>query len=421
MLCLRVFVFLGALLALSACGSGVPQEAVDPYANQGGGGSSEVATSGPAATLDLSSVSLVGDDERSMLATLVADAESRGVVPLGEEDDGPNTYVPRVGGDLPTAVPGSDGTRGLVTPLPRVGVVAGSTPVVAVTATPAPVLDFTYVVPSCEEDFLGTIARDRGLVGRWFEKHFRTINSGLSDVEAVFDADYVRGLNEGFEASRPDCVASGWAPEVSYGIECEGKTLAGNAVTDSSFYGEYTGASTIGRTREGDFVWHPTRQRERLVLIHFLRLPDRDEPGCWTGDMVTGRWVWQIKGGSEFGYMNPSSAVCNGNLLLRAESLYRNGWESSQWMVSVTEYLRANRALCPRHGLYPVMDASEGCRVQVGTGAFQGGVVIHWDTRKVPTGNAVCWVAMEDANDGGLVWSAYARNGDQVLLAVPGG
>ena len=78
MFCLRVFVFLGALLALSACGSGVPQEAVDPYANQGGGGSSEVATSGPAPTLDLSSVSLVGNDERRMLATLVADRrESR--------------------------------------------------------------------------------------------------------------------------------------------------------------------------------------------------------------------------------------------------------------------------------------------------------------------------------------------------------
>ena len=415
---------LGAMVA--ACGSGVPQEAVDPYANRGGGGATATpdGEASAAPTVDLSSLSLVGDEERRMLGTLVADAERRGIVggtPGPGASAGGVSVVPRVGATPVVTVVAAGGTAGGQTPVPRVGVVAGATPVAVATATPVVGAQYTYELAPCEEDFREMLARDRGLVGRWFEMHPRTLAGLLREREGGFDVDYVAALNEGFEASRPDCVAAGWAPEFSYGAECEGFTFRGVDITSGGFLGKFQGASISGRTRQGAFVWNPTHQEADLVLIQFSRLPMSEDAGCWVGDIVSGRWGWQTADGSAHGGMYPSSAVCNGNLLIRAELLYESSWDSAEWLSGVERYLRENRELCPRARLSPVLEAAPGCPETGPAGPFEGGVVVHWDFTRVFDGMPVCWVGNVDPNDGGLVWSAYDERGAQVVLRVPGG
>ena len=417
-----VCVVLAALAA--ACGSGVPQEAVDPYANTAGATPVPAGDGVAAPTVGLSSVSLVGDEERRMLATLVADAERRGVVggtPGAGDSRGRVSVVPRVGATGAPTVSAPGSTPGGVTPVPRVGVVAGATPVGVATATPVVEIDFVYELAPCAEDFWEMLARDRGLVGRWFEIHPRTLTRLLREREAQFDVDYVAALNEGFEASRPDCVAAGWAPEFSYGAECEGLIFRDVDITSGGFLGEYQGASVSGFTRQGEFVWNPTHQSGDQVLIHFARFPMNEGAGCWVGDMVSGRWGWQSADGSAHGGMFPSSAVCNGNLLLRAELLYESGWDSGEWLVGAEEYLRENRDVCPRARLLAVLEAPPGCPERGDAGPFEGGLVLHWEHRRVFDGMPVCWVGNVDANEGGLIWSAYDEAGAQVVLPVPGG
>lgn len=418
-LALAVFSVLAA-----ACGSGVPQEAVDPYGSLGGATAAPVGDAAARPTVDLSSVSLVGDAERQMLATLVADAERRGVVgatPGSGTSRGQAGVVPRVGATVAATAGAFDGTAGGVTPVPRVGVVPGATPLPVATATPVVEVDYTYELAPCAEDFREMLARDRGLVGRWFQMHPRSLTAMLREREGQFDVDYVSALNEGFEASRPDCVAAGWAPEFSYGVECEGVTFRGVDITSGGFLGEYQGASITGRTRQGDFVWNPTRQWADQVLIHFERFPMNGGAGCWVGDIVSGQWGWQASDGSAHGGMFPSSPACNGNLLIRAELLYESGWDSAEWLASVEQYLRENRELCPRARLLPVLEAPPGCPERGPSGPFDGGLVVHWDFRRVFGGMPVCWVGNVDANEGGLIWSAYDESGAQVALPVPGG
>ena len=359
-----------------------------------------------------------------MLATLVADAERSGVQPLGTPGLARTGSLPPRVGATPVATSegeaSSAGDGGGVTPVPRVGVVVGTTPVPVVTATPAAHIPYVYELAPCAEDFREMLARDRGLVGRWFEMHPRTRATMLEERHNEFDVDYLNELNVGFEASRPDCVAAGWDPEFSYGAECEGKTFRGVDITNGDLFGAYQGDTAAGSPREGEFVWHPTRQRTDHLLIQFSKMPMSDGAGCWAGNIVSGRWGWQSADGSRHGGIFPASRVCNANLILRAEGLLAGGWEDAEWLIGVEDYMRANRELCPRARLYPVLEAHEGCAEQAGLGPFEGGLVLHWNPRKVITGMPVCWVGRVDPNDGGYVWSAYDHAGVQVALPVPG-
>ena len=299
----------------------------------------------------------------------------------------------------------------------RVAITGRAVPDPTRSPTPEPQTDLR---PSCISDFRELIAQDRGLVGRWFDMHPRTRATMLQERHNEFDLDYLNGLNVGFEASRPDCVAQGWDPKFSYGPECEGKTFRGVDITNGDLFGAYQGAVAAGSPRQGEFVWHPTRQRTDRLLIHFSRFPMSEGAGCWVGNIVSGRWGWQSADGSAHGGMNPSSAVCNGNLLIRAERLYESGWDSGEWLTGVEQYLRENRGDCPRHRLNPVREAQDGCPVEDELGVINGsGLVLHWRLRSLHPGQPVCWVGSEptDGSDG-LVWEGYDSEGKRVEIDV---
>lgn len=261
------------------------------------------------------------------------------------------------------------------------------------------------------------LAQDRGLVGRWFEMHPRSLSSMLDKQAAYFDVDYVTALNDHFEASRPDCVAAGWDPEFSHEAECQGLYFRESDISSSRFIGTYPDSST-NRPRHGEFVWNATHQRADRILIHFSRFPMNDGSGCWVGDIVSGRWGWQNTDASQHGHINMSSPACNSNLSTHAELLYESGWDSAAWQAEVEQYLLDNRELCPRARLSPVTEASPGCPEKTPAGPFDNGVVVHWDSRRLFDGLPVCWVGNLNPNGDGLVWNAYDETGTRVPLLV---
>ena len=422
---MRMLVLAALSLALVlACGGGAPQEAVDPYAEvyrTGGGGEGAPAE---APTVDLSTVALVGAREREMLATLVAGVEAE-----QKEKEEPGGLqgqllqstpgVPRVGATRsPEETPSGDGSG---SERPVVAQVAGSTPLVpVVTATPEVEVMVVHSPADCGEDFREMIARDRGLVGRWFDMSNRALTSQLREREREFDVEYVMGLNESFLASRPDCAELGWAPVFSYGAECSGKTVGTRDATVGGFYGRFDGASLVGNPRKGDFVWYPTQQVGSQVMMHFERMPLRDGAGCWTGDIRSGRWIWQTADASEYGYFHPDSRYCNASLLGAAERIHGQGWSAEQWMLEVSTYLRDNREDCPRHRLRPILEAHDGCVAPAAAAVDAGGVAVHWDERYVLTGRPVCWVGTVPEDSQGLAWEGYDAEGNAVGVILPG-
>ena len=400
------------LVAVVACGGGAPQEAVDPYAEVYRDGS-ESGLEAPA-TLDVSSLSLVGQEERSRLATLVAQVPESSDWDDGGDGDGDGSSgerseTPRVGATATVAVEGRGG----------VPAVRGVTRVPVVTATPEAVVVVVYAVASCEDDFREMVAQDRGLVGRWYELHHSELDRLMRRDNDEFDAEYVMRLNERFESGRPECVDSGWAPEFSYGVVCTGETLAGLDITSNSFYGEYDGASIIGRPRVGDYVWNPTGQSSYQVLIHFDRLPMRQEGGCWGGSIWHHVWSWQTEDGLEFGIDYPDAPVCNQALLGIAERIFGEGWTPEAWFLESSDYLRDHVGDCPRHRLWPVLEAQEGCPLEREAGlGGEGELVVHWDQRPVYPGKPVCWVGVEA--EGQFEWEGYDSEGEVVDIVLPG-
>ena len=401
-----------AALTAVGCGGDVPQEAVDPYADafrEGAVGDGEPVS---VPTIDLSGV-LLGVQEREALSTMVAVAEEQGVGVEDGEDGGRTpvrTRVPRVPRLGATAVAGGGSER---------PVVEGTMAVPVVTATPVVEVEVAYVVQSCVDDFRELIARDRGLVGRWFELDFRKVGALLQEREGEFDVEYVEALNRGFEASRPDCVEEGWSPMFSYTAECSGHTLDQWDVTSGGFYGTYQATNTSGRDRQGNFEWYSTKQEGPSVLIHFSKLPLLEVGGCWTGHMTSGTWAWQTTDGSESGTERPTNEVCNGALMRIAERLYGVGWDDGEWFVQTRNYLGGYRASCPRHNLEAVADPPEGCPVQERAGEFEGGVVVHWHPDLRYPEETVCWVGT-DVGGGRLSWEGFSESGDRAEIHVPG-
>ena len=409
----------GALLVLG-CG-GTPQEAFDPYADvyrDGGGG---VAQEVP--TADLSSVRLVGEAERSAMSTLVAQAviedvrEDEGTAGGGGAaaggGGGTTPAVPRIGA---TAVPSP-----VATAQPVVRAIVGVPTVPVVTATP--VVGQARVVferRPCVEDFREFIARDRGLVGRWFEMDGLELGQLVGQRSGEFDVDYVADLNEEFVTGRPDCVEDGWAPEFSYSSGCSGERFAGGDATAGSYFGEFPDGNS-SRPRWGEFVWNSTRQEERKVLIQFDRLPFRDAPGCWDGNIILGTWRWQVEGGSEYGFDYRVPRVCNGTLLLLAEMMRLEGWSTPDWVLESGRYLRESQEDCPVNRLEPVVEADPACAVQSDTGPTEeGGLVLHWQNYGLFRGQPVCWVGSVDPDSGGVIWIGYDTEGERASIGVPG-
>lgn len=406
----------------AACGGGVPQEAVDPYENvyRDGAGAGEGA---PAPTVDLSSLTLVSREERQAMGTMVASAgvgagEGEGAG-AGDGTARPTlVYVPRVGATRPVSSLGrSDGNgdgesgAGAGDGPPRVG-----DGVAVVTATPEPTAaPVVYRLGPCEDAFWDLVADDRGLRGRWFDSQVPALISFLREKDREVDVEYMVSLDAGFRLARPDCVAQGWDPEYSYSAVCGGDTMAGRVVTSDSNYGEYDGTSMIGDRRKGKFVWNPTGQSGRFLMIQFDKLPFGESGGCWAGDLIRGLWYWQTEDGTSYGRVLPDNSYCEAGLMLLAEDLVRRGWNNPAWQVESQRYLEKNGEGCPRHNFMATGVHSEGCPVEGGTGVSQGRIVVNFYPKVLEVGDTVCWVAVP-VDAGGYRWMGYDRYGEEVEI-----
>lgn len=103
--------------------------------------------------------------------------------------------------------------------------------------------------------------------------------------EDWFDARDLHNRLPEFEELRPDCVGDKFAPEFSSLAVCQHKNRVGGHTVSSMFTIDPTvssrGLAETGKDLSG-------------ILIHFLRLPNVDAPGCWYYDTYHDEWVVSV-------------------------------------------------------------------------------------------------------------------------------
>ena len=340
-------------------------------------------------------VLLTGAEDRLVLPTLTPAAEPAGVA--------------RAGGAQPTAVPA---TPGYGRPTPALsfssisgggsGVVpsadnTGSDPVVDVTLTQDEI-DSAMVLrrPGCGEDFRARLINYAG--------------------PESFGAEVATRLSEEMLEGRPDCVEQGWTPVFSNLAVCRRVKVTGAA--DSGVPTTFT-VSSLRQVRLGPSIRETAYGR---ILLHFAKLPFRDEGGCWYYRADNRNWYWnvrgQLAGSSRFqdidsGRDEPVFEQCDSLLEILVPKLIAAGAELDSLLVAnaidrIRLQVHEHCAATGPYGnylwsTYPRALPQNGCPVSVPTGALgEDRYVIHWADGHFDARGRPCWVLepVEGEDDG---------------------
>ena len=259
------------------------------------------------------------------------------------------------------------------------------------TAAPAPTVRPTLAV----REVLRRVAPTRsplvlkfGVEGQMScEDEYRRMLIGY-EGRAPFGAEVAERLSEELTAGRPGCVEEGWVPEFGLERVCLSTVVGGLKLS-------------YGFLRAGGRLNTPTtlstrRDESGNILVHFERLPLREESGCWYYAASQQAWGWVVAG-VVGGVDRPAFPVCEGRLrevLAGLEDAEVGPLEVARAIDLVKKEL-AGECGTELWEVYPRGMAHGACEVEEDTGRWEEGLVVNWHPEHPAGGGAVCWVLSE--------------------------
>ena len=270
-------------------------------------------------------------------------------------------------------------------------------PVALPTAAPAPVLATPVPAPTVTAAPAVVLVNNAAKVTCTIA--YRT---WLAEDKDWFDARDLHDRLPEFREARPDCAGEKFDPIFSQQRVC---------VYPGQDYGVRPYHSFL-RDRRGQKVSvGPTRQNYVALLVHFAKLPTREEGGCWYYDRLNEHWTEAVV--DEVGrYQNPNEptpapdesesrvareriAACNRELRSRLEAAEpgRDAVDIAELILSIQTGIAD--CFADWHPEVAADGISAECPAAPSGKNADGDVVIHW--YRSPDGSA-CWV--RGASDG---------------------
>lgn len=212
-----------------------------------------------------------------------------------------------------------------------------------------------------------------------------------------FGAEVARDLAERLREARQDCAGDNWAPELSSSRVCFRASIAGVNVSPG-----LTGrASSVAIP----VVLTSGRDDSGNILLHFARLPSRDDPGCWYYQASREAWAW-IALGRDSGVDRRPFPGCDRRLrqLVSADDGPDFGPAAVARATDEVRLQVPSDCGSTLWNPFPSSHPHEDCASRSGTGIDEdGSLVITWHPGYPPSDYAVCWVLPAGTD----VWDVY--------------
>ena len=257
--------------------------------------------------------------------------------------------------------------------------------------------------------------------------YFRVLLVNYDGVES-FGPEVAQRLSDRMIAGRPDCLVEGWSPIFAMVQTCRGVRVTGEPESGvpNNFRVRLFGGNVLGPTKKDGALGY--------MLLHFIKLPLSDKPGCWFYRPDVRTWFWSelvplyedrtataddyVRGDS-----GTDSAVfhqCDSLLGILIPKMLAAGDELDALMVAVA--IDRVRLLVPEHcsgvdpfgryfwDIYPQGFPQVGCGLNAPTGPVSDGrYVINWAEGYFDAEESPCWVfeplaanAVEDEQGDGV-------------------
>ena len=240
--------------------------------------------------------------------------------------------------------------------------------------------------------------------------HFRALIVNYDGAES-FGPEVARRLSDGMVADRPECLTEGWSPGFAQVQVCRRVRVTGEVGSGvpNTFRVNHLGRKVLAPTlKDGAFGY---------VLLHFIKMPLSDKPGCWFYRPDVRKWYWneRIPRGEEAGssaddYRDGESGVepvnfhqCDSLLGILIPKMMAAGDELDTLMVAVA--IDRVRLLVPEQcsgvdpfgryfwRIYPQAFPQAGCAIEAPTGPVADGrFVINWAEGYSDAEGSPCWI-----------------------------
>ena len=248
---------------------------------------------------------------------------------------------------------------------------------------------------------------------------FRALIVNYDGAES-FGPEVARRLSDDMVAERPECLAEGWSPGFAQVQVCRRVRVTGEVGSGvpNTFRVNHLGRKVLAPTlKDGAFGY---------VLLHFIKLPLSDKPGCWFYRPDVRKWYWNeriprggVAGSNADDYRDGESGVepvnfhqCDSLLGILIPKMMAVGDELDTLMVAVA--IDRVRLLVPEQcsgvdplgryfwRIYPQAFPQVGCAIEAPTGAVADGrFVINWAEGYSDADGSPCWVLETIGSEGG--------------------
>ena len=121
----------------------------------------------------------------------------------------------------------------------------------------------------------------------------------------------------------------------------------------------------------------------------------------------------------------PETADCNHGLVDIAERIYRNGWDTEQWVLEANRFIGSNPEDCHTNSHVPVARVSGQagpCKDQLSTllrtGSSNRDLFLQWERDWLHPSQPVCWTRSE-YSDGTVEWKGIDRWNRYMEISLP--